>query len=397
MPAKKRFETDYPGVFYIEGKLKKNGGKISSKGKPDRIYYIKYYRNGKRVEEKAGAQSKDMTPARANTIRSARIAGKELPNTERRRVEREAKEAENKKWTIDKLWDEYKANKLIFKGKKPDENRYINYIKPAFGDKEPKDIIPLDVDRVRLSMFKKKLKPQTVKLTLALLRRICNFGNRKRLCGPLPFSIEFPRVNNLKTEDLTAEQLTALLKAIKADKHPQAGNMMLLALYCGMRRGEMFRLQWKDIDFKNRFINLVDPKGGRDQQIPINDATMALLESIEKTSEYVFPGKKGKQRVDINKALTDIKEAAGLPKDFRALHGLRHVYASMLASSGQVDLLTLQRLLTHKDPKMTMRYAHLRDEALKRGADIAGEIIGNAIILIEKEKEKNQKREINNS
>jgi len=54
-----------------------------------------------------------------------------------------------------------------------------------------------------------------------------------------------------------------------------------------------------------------------------------------------------------------IKKAAGLPKDFRALHGLRHVYASMLASSGQVDLYTIQKLLTHKSPAMTQRYAHL--------------------------------------
>jgi len=57
--------------------------------------------------------------------------------------------------------------------------------------------------------------------------------------------------------------------------------------------------------------------------------------------------------VDVNHQIRKIKEAAGLPKDFRALHGLRHVFASMLASSGQVDLYTLQKLLTHKSPGMT--------------------------------------------
>jgi integrase len=372
MPAKERTRTQYPGVFYIEG--------ISpSTGKPDRIYYIKYYRGGKRIEEKAGYQSKDdMTPARANNIRASRIAGNELPNTERRKAEREAKEAENKRWTIDKLWQEYKTQKPVFKGKKQDENRYKNHLEAAFGDKEPKDILPLDVDRVRLAMLnKKKLSPQTVKLTLSLLRRICNFGYRKRLSGPLPFSIEIPKVNNLKTEDLTTEQLTALLNAIEADTHPQAGNMMLLALYTGMRRGEMLRLKWEYIDFKKGFITLADPKGGKDQPIPMNDAARQLLKSIDETGEYVFPGRKGKQRVEIHRAVKEIKTAAGLPNGFRPLHGLRHVYASMLASSGQVDLYTLQRLLTHKDPKMTMRYAHLRDEALKRGADMAEQLIND--------------------
>jgi integrase len=72
--------------------------------------------------------------------------------------------------------------------------------------------------------------------------------------------------------------------------------------------------------------------------------------------------------------MREICKNAKLPKGFRPLHGLRHVYASMLASSGKVDLYTLQRLLTHKSPVMTMRYAHLRDEALKAGADQVDEI-----------------------
>jgi integrase len=46
----------------------------------------------------------------------------------------------------------------------------------------------------------------------------------------------------------------------------------------------------------------------------------------------------------------------------------------MLASSGKVDMYTLQKLLTHKSPQMTQRYAHLRDEALKRASDTAGNL-----------------------
>lgn len=72
-----------------------------------------------------------------------------------------------------------------------------------------------------------------------------------------------------------------------------------------------------------------------------------------------------------------IRDRDVLPKDFRALHGLRHVYASMLASSGQVDMYTLQKLMTHKSPQMTQRYAHLRDDALQRAAGVAGELFGS--------------------
>jgi integrase len=57
----------------------------------------------------------------------------------------------------------------------------------------------------------------------------------------------------------------------------------------------------------------------------------------------------------------------------------------MLASSGKVDLYTLQKLLTHKSPQMTQRYAHLRDEALKRASDLAGSLIDEVMNGKEKE------------
>ena len=93
----------------------------------------------------------------------------------------------------------------------------------------------------------------------------------------------------------------------------------------------------------------------------------------------MFPGRGGKQRTEIRRPIDRIRKAAGLPKDFRPLHGLRHTYASMLASSGQVDLYTLQKLLTHKTGAMTQRYAHLRDETLRRASDLAGDMINQAM------------------
>jgi len=106
-----------------------------------------------------------------------------------------------------------------------------------------------------------------------------------------------PRVHNLKTEDLTPDELAALLSAIEEDSHLQAGTIM----------------------------------------------------------------------------------KAALPQNFRSLHGLRHVCPSILASSGRVDLYTPQRLLTHKDPRMTQRYAHLQDEALKRASGVARDLLGRVV------------------
>lgn len=369
MPRQQRVKTKYPGVYYVEG--------AGADGRLERIYYIFYRKNGKQVEEKAGRQFKDdMTPARAANLRSQRIHGDSPSNQERREAARQVAEI----WTFDRLWEAYMVNRPGLKGLVTDENRYSLHLKPYVGNKEPKDLTPFDVDRLRLKMLKTH-KPGTAKNVLELLRRLINFGVKKQLCPRAGFVVEMPKVNNQKTEDLTPDQLSALLDAIEQDPNTQAANFMKIALFTGMRRGELFKLQWQDVDFDRGFIHIRwDPKGGQDQKIPLNPAARDLLLNHPRTdSPYVFPGRGGRQRMDINKQVNRIKKAAGLPKDFRALHGLRHVYASMLASSGQVDLYTLQKLLTHKSAAMTQRYAHLRDDALRRASDLAGDLIGQAM------------------
>jgi integrase len=368
MPRQERLRTRYPGVYYVEG----TGGD----GKPERIYYIFYRKNGRQVEEKAGRQFKDdMTAVKASHIRTQRLHGKAPTNQERREAQNSAQDV----WTIDRLWQEYSAQKIDSKGLRVDRGRYDNYLKANLGQKEPRNIAQLDLDRLRIGLAKTR-KPQTVKHVLALLNRIINFGANKGLCPGLPFKIVLPRVNNKKTEDLTNDQISDLLKAIEQDPNVQAANFMKMALFTGMRRGELFKLQWQDIDFERNFIHIRDPKGGQDEKITMNAVTRQLLLKHPRTdSKFIFPGRGGRQRVDINKQVKRIKQQAGLPKDFRALHGLRHVYASMLASSGQVDIYTLQKLLTHKSPAMTQRYAHLRDETLRKASNLAGDLIENII------------------
>ena len=366
MPTLKRQKTNYPGVFFIEGTS-------LATGKPEKIFYIRYRKAGKMIEEKAGRQSDDVTPARAALMRAERMHGKKQTRQEAR------ESAAQIKWTVDRLWQEYRIQKHDSKGLKVDQSRYTKYLKPGLGAKEPRNIAHLDIDRLRIGLSKTR-KPQTVKHVLALLDRIINFGTNKGLCPGLSFKIKLPKIHNKKTEDLTGEQLTALLDVIEQDPNIQAANFMKMALFTGMRRGELFKLQWSDVDFERGFIHLRDPKGGQDQKIPLNMAARELLESHPRTgSPYVFPGRNGGKRVDINKQVGRIKAAAGLPKDFRALHGLRHVFASLLASSGQVDLYTLQKLLTHKSAAMTQRYAHLRDEALRRASDLAGDLLGQVM------------------
>ncbi len=373
MPKQKRFKTKYIGVYFIKGTSVANR-------KPELIYYIAYRKNGKLIEEKAGRQfQEDMTPAKAARLRTLKINGEILSNQEQREFEKTQKREKENKWTINRLWGEYKIAKPHNKGLKTDEYRFNDHIKPYLGDKEPYQLSPFDIDRIRINLLKTH-RPQTIKNVLELIKRIINFGVKKQLCEGINFKIEMPKVNNLKTEDLNPMQLKSLLEAIGQEPNIFAANIMKMALYTGMRRGELFRLKWNDVDFERGFIRIIDPKGGVDQKIPLNDSTIEVLENNPRTdSEYVFPGRNGKERTTIIHSVNRIKKRAGLPKDFRPLHGLRHVFASMLASSGQVDMYTLQKLLTHKSPQMTQRYAHLRDDTLKRASNLVGELINQAI------------------
>jgi len=329
------------------------------------------------IEEKIQYQAR-MTPAQASGVRARRIYGKELSNEERREAERLAKEKDAGKWTVDRLWKAYRENRSNAKSFETDKSRFDKYLKEPFGAKEPGEIIKLDMDRMRINLGK-TLKPQTVKHVLNLLDRIINFGLKSgQISQGLKFKIQKPTVHNLKTEDLNDEQIRNLFAAIEADKNLQVGNMLKLALYTGMRRGEIFKLKWEDVDFQRNLITIRNPKGGRDQAIPINIQARELLKNYPQVdSPFVFPTGDGRQRSAVHNQVRRIRESAGLPKDFRPFHGLRHVFASMLASSGQVDMYTLQKLLTHKSPVMTQRYAHLRDEAIRRAAAVAGDLIGN--------------------
>jgi len=357
---KKRNNTDYPGVYFIMGTSK-------TSGKTERIYYINYRLNGKRIEEKAGRANVDnMTPAKANRIRSLRIEGKELPNSERRKAAEQIS-LKKKAWTMDKLWDEfyYQKTEEGMKSIKDDLYRYNKYLAKSFGMLLPEELSIGEIDKLRIKLSR-ELKPATVKQILTLLQRIINLGIDKQIIPPINFKIKMPKFDNQRTEVLTSEQLIKLLNVLNNEPHNPASPIMKLALYTGMRKSEIFSLKWSDLDFESNFIYLRTPKSGKEEKIPMGELAKEVLQSQFKSqSPFVFPGRFGNKLNNISKSINKIKKKAQLPNDFRPLHGLRHTFASKLASSGKVDMYTLQKLLTHKSPQMTQRYAHLHDDTIK--------------------------------
>ena len=365
-----REKTKYPGVYSY----------MTADG--DRLYYIRYRRNGKMVEEKAGRAAAGMTPARASTIRAAKIDGKALSNEEARQERRATAEAAGgPKWTLEKLFEEYQARLPAGGGRKADVShfRHLGGLK----EKEPAEIDLREIVELRQAL-EKRFSAQTVKHILSTLTRTVSWASTAEvqlipITEAVRLRVKMPKIDaGKKTEALTDTQLQAYLAALDAEKNQDAAALLRLAMFTGMRKGALLALTWQDVDFERGFIVLQGESAKNEQttQIPMNEAARATLQRIKKTeSPFVFPGRNGGKRGDFRRMARRCRDKAGLPPDFRPLHGLRHSFASRIASSGEVDMYRLQQLMTHKDPKMTQRYAHLSDEAMKRAAAVAAAVM----------------------
>jgi integrase len=147
--------------------------------------------------------------------------------------------------TIARLWTAYDEANAERRMRGTDAGYFKNHIAALFADKTPDEITTLDIDKLRIAKLK-KLSPQTTKQILAFLRRIINNGVKK---GPMPdpghLHFTFPRVDNLKTENLTREKMLTYLQALDEEPDQNAAAFLRLALSTGMRKGALMALQAK--------------------------------------------------------------------------------------------------------------------------------------------------------
>ena len=180
-------------------------------------------------------------------------------------------------------------------------------------------------------------------------------------------------------EFLTEDELEAFLKAVT----PSRRALFVVAAHTGMRKGELQKLEWKDVNFnqgEKGLITLRDTKNNETRYIPMNEAVKEALqrhpkqlvkdeqEAKSRVCPLVFCDKEGRPFKDVRAAIEGGLERAQIDKHIR-FHDFRHTFASHLVMKG-VDLRTVAKLLGHKDIKMTMRYTHLAPEHLQAAVDV---------------------------
>jgi integrase len=130
----------------------------------------------------------------------------------------------------------------------------------------------------------------------------------------------------------------------------------LIALYTGLRRGNVVDLYWREIDFERRTITKTRTKSNDNLVVPLIKTVMAVLEQLPRTEERVFPGV---SKDAVSTLFIKAHKSTGI-EDFK-LHDLRHTFGSYVFLQTK-DLRTVQELLGHRDIKSTLIYTHVLTE-----------------------------------
>jgi integrase len=176
---------------------------------------------------------------------------------------------------------------------------------------------------------------------------------------------------------LTYDEASKLLASVK---YTRISPIVGLGLLAGLRKGEILNLKWKDVDFGNGFIRVINrPEEGfqtknyRNRTVGLHPdlgkmlfwwkSTSAARVRVHKEnrSEYIVTYK-GDQIDSAERALRSAYKKAGLTSA-RPFHTLRHSFGSYLAMSG-VSLYDIAKLMGHTFEDVTQLYAHLQPEHL---------------------------------
>ncbi len=160
---------------------------------------------------------------------------------------------------------------------------------------------------------------------------------------------------------------------------PHLKAIILVALYTGLRRGEILRLRWADIDFDNNLLIVRRSKtaAGQGRRVNLNTVLRELLWTLRQKaeSEWIFPSPDRFQEPDkAAKHIRDIKHAFGQALKLAGVtpitfHQLRHTFCTRLANAG-VPLPVIQDLAGHASILMTRRYTHPGNELKQKAVEL---------------------------
>lgn len=148
-------------------------------------------------------------------------------------------------------------------------------------------------------------------------------------------------------------------KVISASKGTRYHGMIAIALGCGLRLGELQRLKWADVDFKNKIIVVKQSKSGKMRAVPMPKQVVQILRVSKRNGKCGFfcfsPIKRdGKQiRTRLKGVLQSLEGKSGVSG--LGWNVFRHTFASLLVQKG-VSIFKVSQWLGHASVSTTMRH-----------------------------------------
>jgi len=242
----------------------------------------------------------------------------------------------------------------------------LKHLNCIFKDLQLAEINPGLVRKYITERKESGMAPATINRELSLLKSILYAAEYDGLIASNP--IRGRRVKKLEEANsrektilamnLTNEKLRLLIECAAPHLKP----ILKLALITGMRRGEILKMKWNDINLRLGMIRIPveNSKTKRERFIPIDTNLTIELDSIERKSDYVFLNNWTRDhRKNVNEAFKTACERAGIPSGRKAgltFHDLRHLAAYRLVKV--TDIVTASKILGHASIQMTMRYVH---------------------------------------
>lgn len=322
-------------------------------------YWMKFTVNGKKIYQSTGTSNKKL---------AQKIYAKTLLEIHENRWFQHQVGKKTLEEMVERYDKNYTSNKAYYQ--KARDKSIFKHLYAHFGEDCTLEEIENLIGDYELQRRAKGVKPATVIKELGLLRRMFNIARKQwKWKMPNPVSeIELPKVDNVRIRYLSQEEYQKLFAELDKAEERWLKPFVTIALETGLRLSNVCNLTWSEVNMFNRIISLSAEKMKNREHIgiPLSDnayETLREQQKVRSISDHVFHHNGQKlYPVKVQRAFRKVIGNAGI-KDFR-LHDCRHTFASLLVQSG-VDIYAVQKLLGHKDSRMTQRYAHLSIENLR--------------------------------
>ena len=327
-------------------------------------YFIHSQHNGQRIWKivgRAGSIGVDEARGRARTLLAAIREGSDAqaaapPDTPFETVAEEVFRRYARNWKPSTL--------------KVNQGYYRKQILPWFEGRPIADIAAHDVQRWFASLHETPVAADRSAPVLSVIMRQAEvYGYRPEETNPCVGIRRYRRQG--RERFLSAAEfgrLGEVLARHEAD-YPQATAIIRLLLLTGCRRGEIVSLKWRY--YREGKLFLPDSKVGP-RTVWLSSAAREVLDNLPRSAVWVFPSRKTDSHLTagaVRPVWCRVRAEADL-RDVR-IHDLRHSYASMALAHGET-VLTIGRLLGHRDPATTLKYTHMSDLTVLEAVDTVG-------------------------